>query len=155
MSSDRRENLRVPDNRLITEFVSDRPNAASVVNLSDTGIFTVKPPSHLRYRRDQRIIQLEIPVPEASESIWACGELVFERAGQSCVGSGIRFISMADFHRRLIRDVVEYRKQDVLAQMMREIKRRKQLAAYPSPFAPNLPSLSENTVRIHYSVIYR
>jgi hypothetical protein len=155
MSSDRRENLRVPDNRLITEFISDRPNAASVVNVSDTGIFTVKPPSRLRYRPGSRIIQLEIPVPEASESVWASGEVVFERAGQSAIGSGIRFVSMADFHRKLIRDVVEYRKQDMLGQMLREIKRRKELAVDPTPFPQAMPSLSENTVRMYYSVIYR
>lgn len=155
MSSDRREYLRVPDNRLITEFISDRPNAASVVNVSDTGIFTVKPPSLRRYIKENPIIQLEIPVPEASESVWACGEVVFERMGQSCIGSGIRFVSMADFHRKLIRDVVEYRKQDVLGQMLREIKKRKQLAAHPTPVVSNIPTLSENTVRMYYSVIYR
>ena len=155
MSSDRRENFRVPDSRLITEFFSDRPNAASLVNLSDSGLFTVKPPSRTPYRRENRIIQMEIPVPEASESIWAAGEVVYERAGQSCTGAGIRFVSMADFHKKLIRDMVEYRRQDILGQMLREIRRRKQLAAYPNPFAPWLPSLTENTVKMHYSAVYR
>ncbi len=148
MSKDRREAVRVPDSRLITEIVNERPNAASIVNVSGTGLFTVKPSA--RGARGPQIVQLEIPVPEASESVWALGEIVFERAGQSCVGAGIRFLAMADRHKNLIDEMVEYRRREILETMMKEIQKRKDLAGHPSPFASPPTALSEDTVRMYF-----
>lgn len=147
MSSDRRENCRVPECRLITEIVTENPFAASIVNLSSTGLFTVKPVSC--GLRGPRIVQLEIPVPEASESVWATGEIMFETRSLDSIGSGIRFLNMARPHRAMIEDLVEYRRQEILAAMLREIKWRKELAAYPSPYAAPLPPVNEDTVRMY------
>ena len=69
MAMERRYTLRVPDNRLITEIASEKPSAASIVNVSNTGLFTVKKATMNTV--GHRLIQMEIPVPEASESIWA------------------------------------------------------------------------------------
>ncbi|MDJ0765393.1 MAG: PilZ domain-containing protein [Myxococcota bacterium] len=152
MPTDRREMLRVPDNRIITEIFSEQPDAASVVNISNTGLFTVKPSSLVSsptVHRGKGAVQLEIPVPEASESIWALGEVIFERSAKTCVGSGIRFVSMADRHQRLIRDLVEIRKQDVLAHIIREMRYRRELAAYPSQFNNSLSPLTEDSVRMY------
>lgn len=134
MSTDRREALRVPDSRLITEIVQDRPNAASVINLSQTGVFTVRPSMSSRWT--SRIVQMEIPLPEASDSLWAVGEVVFQNAGPSGVGSGIRFITMPDYHWRLVRDVVETRKRGILEQMMIEMSCRRDSARYPFGLTP-------------------
>ncbi|MCP4606755.1 MAG: PilZ domain-containing protein [Proteobacteria bacterium] len=147
MTNDRRDNLRVPENRLITEIVSEKPGAASIINVSHNGIFTVK--SSKSGRQGPKLIQLEIPVPEASESIWALGEIVFERVGKKRMGSGIRFLNMANFHYTLLKDMVEIRRQEVLEQMMSEVRRRKELAAHPSPFATPLRPLSEDTIRMY------
>lgn len=146
MSCDRREVIRVPESRLITEIINEKPNVASIVNVSPQGLFTIKPkkPSLFGVER----VQLEIPIPEASESVWAVGEVVFERKGLSALGSGIRFLAMADRHRRLIRDMVEYRRQVLLERMMREIERRKQLAAHPSPFTGPPPAPTQDTVKM-------
>ena len=38
MTNDRRNELRVPESRLITQLVNERPHVASVVNLSGTGV---------------------------------------------------------------------------------------------------------------------
>jgi hypothetical protein len=149
MTNDRRNELRVPESRLITQLVNERPHVASVVNLSGTGVFSVKPsPSPIGL---SNTVQLEIPLPEASESIWAAGEVVYERVGQSCIGAGILFTAMANRDRRFIRDVVEMRRQQILSEMMREIRRRKELAAFPSPFDAGRPSprLTEDTVRMY------
>lgn len=147
MPMERRYTLRVPDNRLITEIVSERPSAASIVNVSNTGLFTVKKTTMDAV--GHRLIQMEIPVPEASESIWAVGEVMFERYGMSCLGSGIRFVTMADKHRRLIRDLVEYRKRDVYSLMQEELRAHKDLTATTSPFTQRPAPLSENTVRMY------
>jgi len=148
MSLDRRETLRVPESRLITEIVTERPFAASVVNVSATGLYTVKPRT-MAGLRGPRLVQLEIPLPEASESVWALGKVVFEALGQRSVGAGIRFLEMASFHRALLKDLVETRRREILGAMLREIMWRKQLGAHPSPFAAPPPKLTEHTVRMY------
>jgi hypothetical protein len=147
MSLDRRETLRVPESRLITEIVTERPFAASVVNLSATGLYTVKP--RTSGLRGPRLVQLEIPLPEASESVWATGQVVFEAVGKRSIGSGIQFVDMAGFHHGLLRDLVESRRRQILEAMMREIMWRKELGAHPSPFAAPPPKLTEHTVRMY------
>jgi len=147
MSNDRRDNCRVPESRLITEIARENPFASSVVNISHTGLYTVKPASS--GLRGPRLIQLEIPLPEASESVWATGEVVFETANRHSVGAGIRFVDMARFHRNLIDELVEHRRLEILAAMMREIKWRKELAAYPSPYMAPPPPVKEDTVRMY------
>ena len=114
MSHDRRRDIRVPESRLITQIVSERPYAASIVNLSSTGLYAVKPASS--GLSGPRRIQLEIPIPEASDSVWATGEVVFETAGTGGVGAGVRFDQMASPHETMIRDLVEHRRQELLAQ---------------------------------------
>lgn len=149
MSNERRVSLRVPESRLITQIVAERPCVASIINLSATGLFTVKPSP--RIMGDSRIVQLEIPLPEASETVWAAGRVMFERSGQSCIGSGIHFVAMADRDRRLIGDLVEWHRHEILSRMMEEIRRHKQLFAFPSPFGSPVPPppLTENTVRMY------
>lgn len=147
MTLDRRETLRVPENRLVTEIVTERPSAASVVNLSATGIYTVKPLQSGIH--GQRLVQLEIPIPEANDSVWASGEIMFEARGNNCIGTGIRFIDMARYHHQLLRDVVETKRREILAAMLREIRWRKELGAHPSPFSASPPQVNENTVRMY------
>ena len=118
MPAERRDSLRIPDSRLITEIVHGRPDVAVVVNISKDGLYTVKA-TRRRHLRGPRQIQLEIPVPEASESIWAVGEIVFERVGLSCVGCGIRLLDMANHHRQLLDDLVSERRKQLLSQMLR------------------------------------
>jgi len=147
MSHDRRQTLRVPESRLITEIVVERPSPASVVNLSATGIYTVKPISSGLY--GPRLVQLEIPLPEASESVWAAGDIVFETVGNGGVGTGIRFREMARFHHNLLKDLVEQRRRMILAAMLQQIKWRKELATHPSPFVAPPPPTHEDTVKMY------
>lgn len=147
MSHDRRRDIRVPESRLITQIVSERPYAASIVNLSSTGLYAVKPASS--GLSGPRRIQLEIPIPEASDSVWATGEVVFETAGTGGVGAGVRFDQMASPHETMIRDLVEHRRQELLAAMLQQIRWRKELAAHPSPFTAPPPPLHEDTVRMY------
>jgi hypothetical protein len=149
MKSDRRDTLRIPDCRLITEILGEDPSAASIVNLSTTGLYTVKP--SLSRPLGPRMVQLEIPLPEAGETLWALGEVVFDRVARRNMGSGIRFKAMAAGHQRLLRDLVEYRRQEVLGRMLEELKWRKSLAEHPSPFSGPPPPLSEDTVKMYLS----
>ena len=149
MSTERRNAIRVPDNRLITEIASNRPSAASVINISCTGLFTMKPTMSSGLR-DSRIIQIEIPLPEASESIWAKGQVVFMTHDHNTVGTGIRILDMADLHYRLLDDLVETRREKALAEMERQLRWRKELCAHPSPYSVPPPAgRTENTVKIY------
>ena len=150
MASDRRDTLRIPDNRLITEIVFNRPDAASIVNLSADGIYTVKS-SRSRRLRGPNKIQMEIPVPEASESIWAVGEIVFERVGMSCVGSGIRFLGMAEKHKTLLKDLIEVRRQQLLAEMIQVAQANKDLTCDIEPLDPG-PSARRQQTQVMYRV---
>jgi hypothetical protein len=152
MGSERRDTLRIPDNRLITEIVLNRPDVASIVNLSSEGIYTVKATKSTRNRslRGPRKIQMEIPVPEASESIWAMGEIVFERVGMSCVGYGIHFLAMADSHKNLLMDLIETRRHELLAQMIHVAQAQKDLTRVPTAGNSGPPAPRETT-----QVMYR
>ncbi len=147
MPKERRDFLRVPDSRLITEITKERPNVASIVNVSSTGLYTVK--KSAMAPRGKRVVQLEIPVPEASESIWAVGEVMFDRVGMTCTGSGIRFLSMADCHRKLIQDLVEYRKQDIVSIMQAQMQYHKDLRVAAEKFERAPAPLTEDTVRMY------
>lgn len=144
MGIERRCALRVPDCRIITEINKENPSSSSVVNVSSTGVYTVKPKTVDRL--GPRKVQLEIPLPEVSETVWALGEVVFDRVSRKACGSGIRFLAMAGRDERLIQELIEYRRHEIVGQMMREIRWRKELAAHPSPFAAPPPPVRETTV---------
>jgi hypothetical protein len=98
------------------------------------------------------VVQLEIPLPEAGDSLWAVGEVVFQNAGPSGVGSGIRFLTMADAHWRLIRDVVEYRRQDIVERMMLNWSYRQEAERYSigfTPFASPPPVPTTDTAQMY------
>jgi hypothetical protein len=147
MSQDRRIACRVPDSRIITEIASERPFAASIVNVSDTGIYTVKPITS--GMRGPRLLQLEIPIPEANDSVWATGEVMFETVGHGTVGAGIRFHTMARAHRTMISDLVEHRRQMIVGALLQEIQWRKDLASNPSPFMAPPPPVAQDTVKMY------
>jgi len=148
MSQDRRENFRVSQSRLITEIVRERPFVSSITNLSSTGMFTVKPSGSGLC--GPRIVQLEIPLPEASETVWATGRITYETLSGGSIGAGIRFLNMAKAHESLINDLVEYHRKKIVAKMFIELKRRKNLAACPSPYAAAPPKRSiEDTIKMY------
>lgn len=149
MSSNRRGEFRVPESRLITEIATEMPYVSSIVNVSNNGLYTMKPVTSGRL--GPRIIQLEIPVPEASESLWATGEIVFETESPTGVGTGIRIKQMPNCHRSLLADMVEDRRKWFLKSMLKEILWRKQLAKSPNPYMAPPPPARQKTVRMFYT----
>jgi len=135
MAANRRIDYRVPESRLITEFHRNAAGVASTVNLSKSGLYLVKP--YFMGPLGPRQVQLEIPVPEAGDSIWATGQVVFEAIGKQQVGTGIRFVDMARFHRGLLRDIIEIRRAELKSRMMRELRWKKLVSYQGAPcFAP-------------------
>ena len=144
MTFNQRTNFRIPDSRLITEFSGSTPFASAIINLSFDGMYTVKPSEDLLNPSGE--IQIEIPVPEASETIWATGEIMYEKHELQSVGTGIKFKNMARSHWRLLSDIVEEGRQKVIAEMLQHIMWQKELAKYPTLFAAPSPVVTEHTV---------
>ena len=108
----RRVSPRVEANSLCSELNGDRVRHALVVDVSEHGIRLQRPLGGPR-RRD---IQLEIELPGVDEIVWARGEICFDevwnvRGGDRALGgilrtSGVRILSTAARHRRLVREYV-------------------------------------------------
>lgn len=135
MYTERREKIRVPVERDILHFIQDRPFRSSLLNVSASGIYVHKP--FEPFSRKTRLVQIEIPIPEVSEIVWAKGEIVFDKLYPPFHYMGIRFAGMADFHARLIADFSEEVRQAILKRMLREIKLKRELSlALPKIQAP-------------------
>jgi hypothetical protein len=50
------------------------------------------------------VVQLEIPLPHTSDSIWAKGEVIYDRVDALFHGTAVRFTGMARCHQRLLRE---------------------------------------------------
>jgi hypothetical protein len=144
MTFNRRNNFRIPYNRLITEFSSSKPFVSAITNLSNDGMFTVKPADNLLTPTGR--IQVEIPLPEANETLWATGEIMFERHGSKSVGAGIQFKNMSRAHKNLLSDIVEEGRQKILKEMLAHIMWQKELLKYPTVKDAPLPIVTEHTV---------
>ena len=146
MSYNRRAELRIPFNRIITEFSHSEPFASAIVNLSARGMFTVRPVESGKESRRSGYIQIEIPVPEANDTVWATGELMFEKYGPDAVGSGILFKNISRTHKNLLRDIVEHRRQKIVQEMLQHIMWQKELGKYPTVNHAPMPAVTEHTV---------
>jgi hypothetical protein len=92
--------MRIPIELPIIQFIDNRPIRSLVSNLSATGLHSchaVEPMS-----RSSKVIQVEFPLPGVAEPLWAKAEVVYDTIGPGFHGTGVRFIAIADAHRRLL-----------------------------------------------------
>lgn len=131
MTQNRRTSFRMPQDRLITEFVKDRPFLSTAVNLSRTGMYTLR--SNGFFSPPSRIVQLQFDVPEANVTIWASAEILyFQRHGQD-IGTGIRFRNMARCHRELLADLVEDGRRKMMRALLGDILSQRKNAPHLAP----------------------
>lgn len=93
----------------MNEYVGDDPCQALARDVSETGLALVKLPPRAAPSRD--IVTLEVELPGTNETIWAAAQARFESLGPDYQVSGLRFVSMARKHERLIRDYVRERRE--------------------------------------------
>jgi hypothetical protein len=108
-----------PDNRRLSprlrmrvfmnEYVGDDPCQALARDVSETGLALLKLPA--KGAPSVEIVTLEVELPGTSETIWAAAQPRFESLGPDYQVSGLRFVSMARKHERLIRDYVRERRE--------------------------------------------
>jgi hypothetical protein len=111
LAASRRAHPRAPAQTLCTEHSDRGSHAALVLDLSETGIRLQRPGFGLR---PSGLLPLEFELPEADEIIWASGEVCFDEVWQVPTTdyglsgflrtTGIRLVSMAARHRRMLRD---------------------------------------------------
>lgn len=125
MANERRTDLRVPVELQVTQFIDDQPFRSLASDLSATGLHASR--VFVPMARSRRVIQLEIPLPGLEDPLWASAEIVYDAIDPYFHGCGIRFLSMAGFHRHLLdtwlrRSVYEIRTQFALERRALQIR---------------------------------
>lgn len=100
--SNRRRSERLPVGFYVDQIVGNDLHRCFTTDLSALGIFVERVAEPLR--RSSSIVQLEIPLPEAGETLWAKGEVVYDRFDSLFHGTAIRFAGMARAHQKMLRE---------------------------------------------------
>jgi len=105
-ASPRRFGPRIPIESLCTELTGGGLRHALVVDMSEDGLRIERPFGGPRTRR----LQLELEIPGVDEIGWATADVCFDevrRAGAGIVRtSGLRLVTAAQRHRRILREYV-------------------------------------------------
>ncbi|MES1209668.1 MAG: PilZ domain-containing protein [Pseudomonadota bacterium] len=93
----------------MNEYVKDEPCQALARDVSEGGLALQRRvgPSG----RPVELVTIEIELPGTNETIWAAAEPRFDAFQRTLQVSGLRFVSMARKHERLIRDYVRERRE--------------------------------------------
>jgi hypothetical protein len=93
----------------MNQYVKDDPCPALARDVSEGGLALQKrvDPS----QSPVELVNLEIELPGTNETIWAAAEPRFDALHRSLQVSGLRFVSMARKHERLIRDYLRERRE--------------------------------------------
>ncbi len=93
----------------MNEYVGDEPCQALARDVSEGGLALQRRVS--QGGRPVELVTLEIELPGTNETIWAAAEPRFDALQRTLQVSGLRFVSMARKHERLIRDYVRERRE--------------------------------------------
>jgi c-di-GMP-binding flagellar brake protein YcgR len=120
MSRDRRIGHRIPLEAMFTVVARERPLRALSADLSDAGIglHTVAGTSP----RAGEVVGVEIELPGTGDSLWARGEVCYQRSGDLASGLGVRFTAMARQHARVLRDFVVEARRSHLGALLGRIR---------------------------------
>ena len=107
-----------PDNRRLSprlrlqlslnEYVADHACPATARDVSETGLAIQK--ALAPALMSSELVTLELELPGTNETIWASAQPRFDARQRDLLVSGLRFVSMARKHERLIRDYLRERR---------------------------------------------
>ena len=107
MSQDRRQQLRLPVEICVQQYLSDGVYLGLTRDLSETGLYLTAP----RLPDDMTLlgspIQLEFALPGTGDRIWARGQVCYESIDGDLKGLGIRLQDMAERHKQSLHRYVE------------------------------------------------
>lgn len=101
MQIDRRQAARVPVGFYLSQVVDDRPYRCFTTSLSANGLYMERPLAVME--RHRPTVQVEIPLPETGETLWARAQVVYDSFDSLFHGTAVRFTAMAHRHRRMLR----------------------------------------------------
>jgi hypothetical protein len=102
MKNERRLSQRLPVGFYVRQIIGDEPHRCFTTDLSAIGLYAerlVEP-----FERNSSAVQVELPLPDTSDAIWAKGEVVYDNFDSLFHGTAIRFTAMARKHQRILRD---------------------------------------------------
>ena len=102
MSSNRRYSNRLPVGFYVDQIVHEDPHRCFTTDLSAIGLYMERLAAPLERRSN--VVQLEIPLPHTGDSIWAKGEVIYDRFDALFHGTAVRFTGMARVHQRMLRE---------------------------------------------------
>lgn len=119
MGVERRVANRLPIGIYLTQYVDDRGYRCFTSNLSESGAFVNRLVEPLERRT--RVIQVELPIAEAGETLWIKGEIAYDTLDPLFHGTGVRFVAMAGKHARLLREYLEEQRHAYLRSVIRKV----------------------------------
>jgi hypothetical protein len=117
---DRRLGHRIPFQALLTSFIRERPVRALAADLSDAGI-RLHTTSALAPPPGTPVV-LELALPGADDTIWCAGEVCYRAPDDLASGLGVRFVTMARLHARLLRDYCVEQRRTHLGDLLARIR---------------------------------
>lgn len=100
MPVDRRRSERHTVGFYVDQLIDNEPLRCFTTDLSSIGLYMERPVQAIN--RSSRYIQLEIKLPRCTDSIWATGEVIYDRLDSHFHGTAVRFDVMAEGHRRML-----------------------------------------------------
>jgi len=101
MSDERRRADRIPVGFYVRQMVDGEPHRCFTTNLSTRGLFVERVLAPME--RKSTVVQIEVPLPGSTDTLWTRGEVVYDRFERLFHGTAIRFTGMANKHRRMLR----------------------------------------------------
>jgi hypothetical protein len=102
MNQNRRRSERLPVGFYVDQIVSEQPHRCFTTDLSAIGLYMERLSTPLQ--RSTSVVQLEIPLPQTGDAIWAKGEVIYDRFDALFHGTAVRFTGMARLHQRWLRE---------------------------------------------------
>jgi hypothetical protein len=100
MPRNRRRSERHAVGFYVDQFVNEEPFRCFTTDLSSIGLYMERPVQPIN--RSSKFVQLEITLPRSSDSIWALGEVIYDRLDSLFHGTAVCFTAMAHKQRRLL-----------------------------------------------------
>lgn len=123
MSQDRREQIRLPVEICVQQYLTDGTYLGLTRDLSERGLYLTAP----RLKDDLVMygapLQLEFALPGTGETIWARGHVCYESPDGELKGLGIRLTDMAERHARSLSRYVESVRKARLHNLLLRVQR--------------------------------
>jgi hypothetical protein len=127
LPSDRRQELRLPVEICVHQYLADVPYLGLTRDLSERGLFVsrIVGPRKRPAMWLGRPLQLEFALPGTGELIWAQGEVCYNHQDGVLHGVGVRLTTMAERHAQALRGYVDMVRKARLQNLLLQVQRNR------------------------------